>query len=241
MLYSTNMATIPKIIHYFTFGGHDSSDIVKRCVASWERVCPTFVIKKWDESNFDIKAHPFTDRMYKERKFAFVADYARLYVLEKEGGIYLDTDMELVSDISPLLDKELVLGEEEVGIISAGMIASIPHNIYIKKCKERYDKIIDLPPTIPRLMTEVFNSTKNEFNSVRICPPVTFYPYSADNISSYKKEKLSSSTYGVHLWNYSWGHPMNRLLKKVGLYKFIKKITESLGIKAFLKKLLNIS
>jgi hypothetical protein len=146
--------------------------------------------------------------------------------------------MELVSDITPLLDKELVLGEEEPGIISAGMIASIPHHTYIEACRKEYDSITSLPPTIPRLMTKIFTSMKDKINSIRVYPPITFYPYSADTISNYKKESLTELTYGVHLWNYSWGHPLNKLLKRIGLYKPLKRISEALGIKFFLKKLL---
>ena len=232
---------IPRVIHYFTFGDHHKNDVVKRCVLSWQNTCQDFEIKQWNESTFDVEAHPFTSRMYKERKFAFVADYARLYILEKEGGVYLDTDMELVKNIDHLLDKDLVLGEEEVGIISAGMIAAIPHHPYIQACKKEYDTITSLPPTIPRLMTEIFNQMKDTFSSTRVCPPITFYPYSSNTISEYKKEYLTESSYGVHLWNYSWGHPLNRFLKKTGVYRYIKKITEMLKIKKILKKILKLS
>lgn len=228
---------IPKIIHYFTFGGHDTSPIVKRCVRSWKISCPGFEIKKWDETTFDINAHPFALRMYQEKRYAFVADYARLFVLEKEGGVYLDTDMELVKDISPLLDTELLLGEEEPGIISAGMIGAVPHHPYIKLCLEKYNRIDSLPLTIPRLMTEAFSKMKAELRSARVCPPIAFYPYSAKNIHKYKKGNLTEASYGVHLWNYSWGHPLNRAFKKLRIHSLGTKIVTVLGLKPLLKKI----
>lgn len=237
MLYYVDILMIPKIIHYFTFGGHDTSPIVKRCVSSWESNCPEFHIKKWDEKTFDINSHPFALRMYQEKKYAFVADYARLFILEKEGGVYLDTDMELVRDISTLLDKELVLGEEEPGIISAGMIAATPHHPYIQKCLAKYDTIDSLPRTIPRLMTDAFTEMKDSLTSVRVCPPITFYPYSAKNIHKYKKELLTEDSYGVHLWNYSWGHPLNRAFKKLRIHSLGTKIVTALGLKPLLKRI----
>jgi mannosyltransferase OCH1-like enzyme len=179
--------------------------------------------------------------MYNEKKWAFVADYARLTILEREGGIYLDTDMELVKDITPLLDCSLLLGEEEKGIISAGMVGATPHHPYITLCKESYNSITGLPPTIPRLMTSVFNSMKDSMEHVRVCEPVVFYPYSQETISRYKKEDLPTSTYGVHLWNYSWGHPLNRFFKKIGIHRFGTKIVTVLGIKPLLKKILRFS
>lgn len=237
MLHLYGMQTIPRTIHYFWFGKKEKTELIKRCIASWREKSPELIISEWNEENFDISAHPFTKRMYEENKFAFVADYARLAILEQYGGIYLDTDMELVKDITPLLATELLLGEEEPGVISAGMIGTIPHHQYITACKKIYDTLLQ-PETIPRVMTEIYKKQKETLLNTTICPPAFFYPYSQETISRYGKEPLPQETFGVHLWNYSWGHPLNRFFKKIGIYYYGKKITEVLGIKKIIKKIL---
>ena len=68
---------IPKIIHYCWFGGNDLPPEVKKCIASWEKVCPDYEIKRWDESNFDVRQNPFIKAAYEAKKWAFVSDYAR--------------------------------------------------------------------------------------------------------------------------------------------------------------------
>ena len=233
--------TIPHVIHYCWFGLKPKPKLVLDCILSWQKKCPDFIIKEWNESTYNVHSSPFSSRMYYQKKWAFVADYARLTILIKEGGIYLDTDMELVQDISPLLGTKLLLGEEEHGTISAGMIGSIPHHPFIQKCKERYDSILGLPPTIPRLMTEVFISVKDTLTGMTVCPPIAFYPYSQETIAKYKKEDLTKLTYGVHLWNYSWGHPVLRIANKFSFYYMFKKILGALGLKKILKKILSLS
>lgn len=228
---------IPKTIHYCWFGNTQKSDEIRTCLESWKRTCPDFVIKEWNESNFDINSFPFTKKMYQEKKWAFVADYARLYTLEKEGGFYLDTDMLLLQSLSPLTEYSCVLGEESVGIISAGMIAAEPNHSFIQACKDFYDIHSEETITIPRVLTSVFNNY-NDKSMLKVFPPQAFYPFDAEHISLFYGQDLGSDVYGVHLWHYSWGHPLNKFFKKIGIYTFGKKLAEVLGIKKILKKLL---
>lgn len=228
---------IPKTIHYCWFGKNPKSEEIKSCIASWKKTCPDFTIKEWNEDNFDVQAFPFTKRMYEEQKWAFVADYARLYTLEQEGGFYLDTDMLLLQSLSTLLTYECVLGEELDGVISAGMIASTPSHPYIQACKHFYDTSHKETITMPRALTSIFENYKDK-ESIKVFPPHTFYPFDAKHIHEYHGQDLGNDVYGVHLWHYSWGHPLNKFFKKVGLYTIGKKITEILGIKQLLKKLL---
>jgi hypothetical protein len=233
--------TIPKTIHYCWFGGKKKPDVVTACIASWKKNLPDFTITEWNEETFDVTKHPFTARMHSEKKWAFVSDYARLAILEEHGGVYLDTDMELVQDISPLLSAELLLGKETDTVISAGMIGATPRHPYIQACKEKYDNVHGLPPTIPRLITDVYNKMKPSLLHVKVCEPIAFYPYSQETITLYNKSDVTPATYGVHLWNYSWGHPVLRFLNKYALYHTGKRILHTLGIKSFLKKLLRLS
>lgn len=94
---------IPKIIHYCWFGGKDKPDSVKKYMNTWKRYCPDYEIKEWNESNFDIYENDYCREAYEVKKWAFVADMARLVVLKKYGGIYMDTDVEVVRPFDDLL------------------------------------------------------------------------------------------------------------------------------------------
>lgn len=230
---------IPKTIHYCWFGPHPKNEKILRSMESWKKVCPEFTIVEWNESNFPVDAHPFTSRMQKEKRFAFVSDYARLQILEEHGGFYLDTDMLLLQSLSPLTGYACVLGEEEPGIISAGMIGAVKGNEFIKKCREYYDIHTEELITIPRVLSKVYTDFSDK-SSLKVFPPKTFYPFDAEHIDEWRGQDLGSDVHGVHLWNYSWGNPLNKLFKKLGIHALGVRITEALGIKTVLKKIFKI-
>ncbi len=225
---------IPKIIHYCWFGNAPYGDVIEQCIQSWKTQCPDYTIKKWNEESFDIKSHPFTSQMYKEKKFAFVADYVRLVALLEDGGIYLDTDMLLLKSLDNLLDTSLLLGKESEAYISCGMIGATPHHPFIEAMRKKYDDMKELRPN-PVIMTELYN-TMNPTDT-KVLAPHVFYPFDTHHIHNYKGQTLEADVYGVHLWNYSWGHPLNKFFKKIGVYRFGKKVVEVLGVKKILKKL----
>ena len=99
---------IPKIVHYVWLGRKELTPLGKKCLTSWQKFLPGWEIHKWTEDNSPLE-HPFVARMLRERKYAFASDYIRLHALAKHGGLYLDTDMELVGDVGPLLNHLCVL------------------------------------------------------------------------------------------------------------------------------------
>lgn len=101
---------IPKIIHYCWFGKSNLPKSAKACIRSWQEMCPDYEIRRWDESNFDIHSHPFVESAYRDRAWAFVSDYVRLWVVYKHGGIYLDTDVELLRSPDFLLENRAYMG-----------------------------------------------------------------------------------------------------------------------------------
>ena len=228
---------IPKIIHYCWFGNNPKSEEILECIASWKKTNPAYEVKEWNELNFRFETFPFASKMYNEKRWAFVADYARLHVLEQEGGFYLDTDMLLLKSLDPLTQHECVLGEESSGVISAGMIGAAPQHPFIKACRESYDSHADVLLTIPRILSEVYASYSDK-TSLTVYPPEAFYPFDSNHIKDYKGQPLGDTTFGVHLWHYSWGHPLNKFFKAIGIYALGKRIVEFLGIKTILKKLL---
>jgi mannosyltransferase OCH1-like enzyme len=226
---------IPKIIHYCWFGKGPKGKLIERCISSWKKQCPDYTFIEWNELTFDISSHPFTTKMYKERRFAFVADYVRLIALQRHGGIYLDTDMLLLKPLDSLLNTSLLLGKESDAFISCGMIGAVPHHPFIDAMKSTYDSIKVLEPN-PVIMTRLYNEMRPDH--VTVLPPRTFYPFNADTIKKYTGQDLGDEVFGVHLWNYSWGHPLNKAFKKIGIHTLGKKITEALGIKKILKRIL---
>lgn len=94
---------IPKKIHYCWFGGKEEPESVKKCIASWRRFCPDYEIIKWNESNFPIDSHPYMAEAYKLCKWPFVSDLARLIIIYNNGGVYLDTDVELIKPLEDIL------------------------------------------------------------------------------------------------------------------------------------------
>lgn len=87
---------IPKRIHYCWFGRGEKPKLAERCIASWKKYCPDYEIIEWNEDNFDIAAYPYAAYCYRQKKWAFLSDFVRLVVVEAHGGLYFDTDVELV-------------------------------------------------------------------------------------------------------------------------------------------------
>ena len=101
---------IPKIIHYCWFGGGEKPAVAKKCIESWKKFCPDFEIHEWNEDNCDYLAIPFMAEAYQAKKYAFASDVMRLMVLEQYGGVYFDTDVEVIRDISELLKDAYIPG-----------------------------------------------------------------------------------------------------------------------------------
>ena len=207
---------IPKIIHYCWYGKGEFSEEIKMCIASWEKYCPDYEIKRWDESNspLDIK---WVKDAYKYQKYAFMADYVRYYSLYHYGGVYMDTDMLLIKNIDEFLTTTFFLGLEDKENISLGIIGSEKGFYLNKDILDFYDVTkFDMvrPPINTRFLKPVMQ--KNGFieedriqeldNGVVFFPSDYFYPipywqnFELSDISKYCTE----NTYGVHLWNKSW-------------------------------------
>ena len=103
---------IPKIIHYCWFGGNPLPVSAKKCIASWRKFLPDYEIKEWNESNFDVNSIPYTAEAYKAKKYAFVSDYARFYILYKYGGLYFDTDVEVIRNMDDIIARGPFMGCE---------------------------------------------------------------------------------------------------------------------------------
>lgn len=112
---------IPKKIHYCWFGKKEKPRLAKKCIASWKRYCPDYEIIEWNEDNFNIQAYPYAIYCYEHQKYAFLSDFVRLLVIYQHGGIYLDTDVELLKSLDELLAYEAFYGFENVNYIATGL------------------------------------------------------------------------------------------------------------------------
>ncbi len=227
---------IPKVIHYCWFGKGEKNDLILKCIQTWKDKLSDYEIKEWNEDNFDVNAYEFTRSAYTNKKWAFVADYARFIVLQKYGGIYLDTDMYVVRSFNDLLGQKMIIGYEDKAHVSAGIIGCTANNEYISDCLNVYNKMTTLTP-IPKILTEVYGQKDYGFTPM---PVNYFYPFTAENIKDFTGYNAPEETYAVHMWNYSWGHPLNKLAKKLGLHRLIVKILDTFKAKTILKKLLGM-
>lgn len=115
---------IPKTIHYCWFGGNPLPKLAKKCIKSWKKYCPDYEIIEWNEDNFDISSAPlYVRQAYEAKKWAFVTDYVRLYAMTTFGGIYMDTDVEVVASLDPFLSHQAFSGFESNGFIPTGLMA----------------------------------------------------------------------------------------------------------------------
>lgn len=129
---------IPKIIHYCWFGGKPKPDEVQFYIDSWRRFCPDYEIREWNESNFDVNENAYSREAYEAQKWAFVSDYVRVKVLYSYGGIYLDTDIELIQSLDSLLNDKIIMGFENDKMVSTATIGSEAQNEFFNEILQVY-------------------------------------------------------------------------------------------------------
>lgn len=133
---------IPRKIHYCWFGGKEIPDHLKRYMESWHKYCPDYEIIRWDESNYDISKNQYMREAYECKKWAFVSDYARLDIVFNEGGVYLDTDVELLNSLDRLLKDEMFCGFSCNFQIAIGVgFGAVKKHLLIKEMRDYYNKI----------------------------------------------------------------------------------------------------
>lgn len=130
---------IPKIVHYCWFGKGPKNELAIKCIASWKKYLPDYEIKEWNEDNFDVNMFPYAKEALENRKFAFVTDVVRLYALYTEGGVYMDTDVEVLKSYNPFLHHHAFSGFENNGYVPTGMMAAEKGSFWAKELLEQYN------------------------------------------------------------------------------------------------------
>ncbi|MDR3313077.1 MAG: glycosyl transferase [Oscillospiraceae bacterium] len=219
---------IPKIIHYCWFGGKPKPKLVQRCMASWATYAPGFALREWNERNFDVNALPFTRDAALAGNYAFVSDVARAKALYVQGGVYLDTDTELLRPLDALLGEKLFAGFEAGGFIGTALLGSEPgHPIWAAYLAQyENEQFAAYKGTNVQLLTTLLEArglaradSHQQLPDVRIYPSDWFSPY------DYRSAKLhlSENSMAIHHFSGSWfpWHVRVRPQIKKVLRKFI--------------------
>lgn len=210
-----NTPLIPAKIHFCWFGHGDIPQKDKEYIEGWKKLCPKYEIICWNEDNFDIGINDYVKCAYEHRKWAFVTDYVRMYVLYHEGGIYMDTDVELLKNLDDLRYQYAYMGMEESGCVASGLgMGTVAHNPILGEILELYDRIsledikswskwkvnADWESNVLRMHGFCANNQYQIVENIAIYPSEFFSPV----LVGQDKIEISDNTYSIHHYHYSW-------------------------------------
>ena len=217
---------ISKVINYCWFGRNEKPELFRKCINSWKKYCPDYEIKEWNEDNFDVRCCDYVKEAYEAGKWAFVTDYVRLWIIYHYGGIYLDTDVEIVKPFDTLLSNKAFFGFENVGtasddsLIATGLgFGAIPKNTIVKRMLDAYSgehflnengtyNLTTCPwrnmNAISDLLPEGYSPDSIiDLGEAMLYPAEYFCPLDARGI----KMKRTNNTYSIHWYSASWLSP----------------------------------
>ena len=207
---------IPKTIHYCWFGGNPLPPLAKKCIKSWKKYCPDYDIIEWNESNYDIASAPlYVRQAYEAKKWAFVTDYVRLQIIYENGGIYFDTDVEVIKSFDSLLKHKAFFGFEDKYIATGLGFGAEKKTFILKELMDQYSNIslflsnneIDNTPC-PVRNTEVFinhglkQNSKTQILDNGICIYASDYFCPKSFIDGIIRK--TENTYSIHHFDASW-------------------------------------
>ena len=215
---------IPKIIHYFWFGGKPIPAKYQKYIQTWKKFCPDYEIIRWDESNYDCTKNEFLRAAYEAKKWAFVTDYARLDVVNQYGGVYLDTDVELIKPLDEMMDYQAFAGFECSGFVAFGLgFGSEANNVQLQEMLDVYSdisKFVDeegnfkTDLTCPIVQTGILekhglvkNNQRQSVGGFEIFPEEYFCPMNY----SFEYNNLTENTISIHHYAASWFSTKDRL------------------------------
>ena len=229
---------IPKVIHYCWFGRNPLPSLAIKCIESWRKYLPDYEIKEWNEDNFDVNIIPYTQEAYQVGKYAFVSDYARFWILYKYGGLYFDTDVEVIKPMDDIIARGPFMGcEKDVSDTSVASVA--PGLGLYKEILEMYSKLSFVnkagtynQKTIVQYTTEILcEYGLKEGNEIQECAGVWIYPkeYFCP-LDQTLTLHITSNTRSIHHYDSSWLSPQKRIIKKIKRflgYSFSSKLRRS--------------
>jgi mannosyltransferase OCH1-like enzyme len=216
---------IPKTIHYCWFGRNPLPPLAIKCIASWKKYFPDYIIKEWNENNFDVNIIPYTKEAYLQKKYAFVSDYARFWILYNQGGIYFDVSVEIIKPMNDIIVKGSFMGMEYDKINPGLGMACVPkHSIY-KEVLDLYSTLFFRYnnghlnyTTVVRYTTSVFQKYGlKECNIIQTIEGIYIYPteYFCPKDWKTNKQEITLNTYSIHHFRGSWLPPLKKLRLKI--------------------------
>lgn len=205
---------IPKKIHYCWFGNGKMPLREQRCIASWKKFMPDFELVLWNETSFDVHAVPFTKEAYELKKYAFVSDYVRLFALVNQGGVYLDTDVEIIKPFHEFIKYQAFGSFETPSVVQTGVIGSEPNGMLVNKMFSYYQgkKFISADGNMnqtpnTKILTDilldeglVLNNTHQSLPSFELFPTDFFCPIN----QATQEIIVTKNTYCIHYLSGSW-------------------------------------
>ena len=202
---------IPKTIHYCWFGRGEKPKLAQKCITSWKKFMPDYEIVEWNEDNFDVNMNGYTRMCYEQKKYAFLSDYARLLIIKEHGGLYFDTDVEVLRSFNGLLQQEAFFGFETNEYINTGLgFGAEADSEVLDALIREYDPLLDGKHGIvgcPRLNTQALvrkgmkqNGEGQTIGRIAVYPVDFFNPYD-DPTGVLSK---TNNTYSIHWYGKSW-------------------------------------
>ena len=229
---------IPKVINYCWFSGNPMPEYLVKCIESWKRFCPDYKIVRWDEDNYDVGKNIYMKQAYEAGKWGFVPDIARLDILYNYGGLYIDTDVEIIKNLDDLLGNEAFTGVEKWGNINmGGCSGAVPHHPMIKKMLDfrineefiMQDGSLNLTTcgyyeTMPFIQEGFIpDNTTQTIDGMTIYSSDYFQPY--DYMSG--ETCITKNTHSIHHFNGGWideKHKEERQKTKDNYQKMVSKL-----------------
>lgn len=213
---------IPAIIHYVWVGGKDKPDLIKRCQKTWQKQLGAYTLIEWNEQNFGIDSHPFVKQAYAEKKWAFVSDYIRAWAVYTHGGIYLDTDVVVLDDLSQFRTHRAFVGFEREGLPFTATFGAEPGHPFVKKILDQYDGLDFRLDKNDELAAANTNSVSRILLEEYHCPPKDGRYDLEDGIAVYPSgilcnPSLKSST--IHIFTGTWLSKLSSARKAITALK----------------------